>query len=251
MKRIRLVIIEDNKLLREGIRIMIKEQKDIRVVADLGDKIKVQDKIRVLKPDVLLMDLGLAHQSSLKLVKSLKKKFPILKIIVMDLLPIQSDITQYIEEGVSGFIFKNSTTEDFINTIKSVAKGDKISHPKLQDSLLSEVVDKAVNELMGSDIMESIRMTGNEKNISKLIAAGLNEKEIAEKLDLSSSVVKGHTDNILEKLSLGEHVQIAVYRNSGVDYINSSEATQMKAKKLKKKKKDRFSKKKTFLQKIK
>lgn len=246
MKRIRLIIIEDNKLLREGIRIMVKEQKDIRVVAALGDRIKVQDKVRVLKPDVLLMDLGLVHQNSLRLVKSLKKKFTRLKIIVMDLLPIQSDITQYIEEGVSGFIFKNSTAEDFINTIKSVAKGDEIFLSHSQDSLLTEVVDKAVNELMGSDIMESIRMTGNEKKITKLIAAGLTDKEIAKKLNLSSFIVKGHTDNILEKLSLGEHVQIAIYRNSGVDSINSSEAAQGKAKKLKKNRTDGFSKKKTI-----
>lgn len=222
LKKIRLIIIEDNKLLREGIRIIVKEQKDIQVVDALGDRIKVQYKIRVLKPDVLLMDLGLAHQNTLELVKSLKKKFLRLKIIVMDLLPTQSDITQFIEEGVSGFIFKNTTAEDFINTIRAVAKGDKIFLPKSQDSLISEVVDKAVKELMDSNLMESIRMTEIEKEITNLIAEGLNDKEIAKKLNLSISKVKGHTFNIIEKLSLGEHVQIAVYRNSGVNSINSS-----------------------------
>lgn len=222
MKKIRLIIIEDNKLLREGIRVMVKGQKDIRVVAALGDKIKVNDKIRDLKPDVLLLDLGLVNQNSLELVKSLKKKFPKLKMIVMDLLPIQSDIILFIKEGVSGFILKDATTEDFMNTIKSVAKGEKIFPSQLHGSLFSEIVDNAINELMGSKLIESIRMTENEKKIIGLISAGFSDKEIAKKLRLKISIVKSHVDNILEKMSLNTHVQIAVYRNSGGDSFNSS-----------------------------
>jgi len=234
MKKIRLIIIEDNKLLREGIRVMVKEQKDIRVVAALGDRIKVHDKIRDLKPDVLLLDLGLVNQNSLELVKSLKKKFPELKMIVMDLLPIQSDIILFIEEGVSGFILKDATTEDFMNTIRSVAKGDKIYPSQLHGSLFSQIVDNAINELMDSKLIESIRMTENEKKIIEFVSAGLSDKEIAKKLPLTISKVKGHIDNILEKMCLSSRVQIAVYRNSGGDSFNSSNVKPMKAKILKK-----------------
>lgn len=213
---------------------MVKEQKDIQVVAALGDRIKVHDKIRDLKPDVLLLDLGLVNQNSLKLVKSLKREFPKLKMIVMDLLPIQSDIILFIEEGVSGFILKDATTKDFMNTIRSVAKGEKIFPSQLHGSLFSEIVDNAVNELMGSKLIESIRMTENEKKIIGLISAGLSDKEIAEKLGLTVSIVKSHMDNILEKMSLNTHVQIAVYRNSGKDSFNSSGIKPIKAKILKK-----------------
>jgi DNA-binding NarL/FixJ family response regulator len=234
MKKIRIIIIEDNKLLREGIRVMVKEQKDILVVAALGDKIKVHNKIRNLKPDVLLLDLGLVNQNSLELVKSLKKKFSKLKMIVMDLLPIQSDMVQFIEEGVAGFILKDATTEDFMNTIRSVAKGEKIFPSQLHGSLFSEIVDNAVNELMDSKLIESIRMTENEKKIVELISAGLTDKEIAKKLFLTVSIVRGHIDNILEKMSLSTRVQIAVYRNSGGDFFDSSNVKPKKAKILKK-----------------
>jgi len=213
---------------------MVNEQKDIRVVAALGDRIKVHDKIRDLKPNVLLLDLGLVNQNSLELVKSIKKKFPKLKMIVMDLLPIQSDIILFIEEGVSGFILKDATTEDFMNTIRSVAKGEKIFPSQLHGSLFSEIVDNAVNELMGSKLMESIRMTKNEKKIIRLISSGPSDKEIAKKLGLTVSIVKSHIDNILEKMSLNTHVQIAVYRNSGADSFNSSGIKPIKAKILKK-----------------
>lgn len=235
MKKIRLIIIEDNKLLCEGIRVMVKEQKDILVVAALGDRIKVHGKIRDLKPHVLLLDIGLVNQNSLELVISVKKKFPKLKMIVMDLLPIQSDIIQFIEEGVSGFILKDATTEDFMNTIRSVAKGEKIFPSQLHGSLFSDIVDKAVDELMESKLIESIRMTENEKKIIKFISKGLIDKEIAKKLNLTVSKVKGHIDNILEKMSLNTRVQIAVYRNSGENSFKPSGVKPMKAKKLKKK----------------
>lgn len=234
MKKIKIIIIEDNKLLRDGINTMAKKQKDIQVVAALGDKIKVQDKIRDLKPDVLLLDLGLVNQNSLDLVKYLKKKFPKLKMIVMDLLPIQSDMIQFIEEGVSGFILKDATTEDFMNTIRSVAKGDKVFPSQLHGSIFSEIVDNAVKELMDSKLVESIRMTKNEKIIVELISAGLTDKDIAKKLQLSISIVRGHIDNILEKMSLSTRVQIAVYRNSGGDIFNSADIKPIKAKKIKK-----------------
>ncbi len=217
MKNIRLIIIEDNKLLREGIRVMLKEQKDILVAAALGDRIKVQDKIVELKPDVLLLDLGLVNQNSLELVKSLKKKFPKLKMIVMDLLPIQSDMLQFIEQGVSGFILKDATTGDFMNTIRSVAKGEKVFPPQLHGSLFSEIVENAVNELMESKLIESIRMTDNEKKVIELLSGGFTDKEIANKLSMTVSKVKSHIDNILEKMSLNTRVQIAVYKNPGND----------------------------------
>lgn len=217
MKNIRLIIIEDNKLLREGIRVMLKGQKDIQVAAALGDRIKVQDKIVELKPDVLLLDLGLVNQNSLELVKSLKKKFPKLKMIVMDLLPIQSDMLQFIEQGVSGFILKDATTGDFMNTIRSVAKGEKVFPPQLHGSLFSEIVENAVNELMESKLIESIRMTDNEKKVIELLSGGFTDKEIANKLSMTVSKVKSHIDNILEKMSLNTRVQIAVYKNSGED----------------------------------
>ena len=215
MKNIRIVIIEDNKLLREGIKAMIKMQKDILVVAALGDKVKVPEKVRDLKPDVILMDLGLANQNSLELVKSCKRKFPKIRIIVMDLLPIQSDIKHFLEEGVSGFILKDATVDDFLSTIRSVAKGKKVFPSQLHGSLFSEIVDNAVNELMDSKLIESIRMTAIEKQIIKFISAGFTDKQIAKKLVLRVSIVKGHIDNILEKMSLSTRVQIAVYRNSG------------------------------------
>lgn len=233
MNEIRLLIIEDNKLLREGIKVMIREQKDMKVVAALGDRTKVHDKIRDLKPHVLLLDLGLVNKNSLELVKSLRKGFPKLKMIVMDLLPIQHDIIQFIEQGVSGFILKDASTKDFMHTIREVANGKKIFPSQLHGSLFSEIVDNAVNELMDSKLIESIRMTENEKKVVKLISSGFTDKQIVKKLGMSASILKGHIDNILEKMSLNTRVQIAVYQNSGGEILNPPDPKKVKTKKRK------------------
>jgi two-component system, NarL family, nitrate/nitrite response regulator NarL len=233
LNKIKLVIIEDNELLRKGIRVMFKEQKDIQLLAALGGRVNVHDKIKNLKPDVLLLDFGLAAQDSLELVKTLKKKFPRLKIIGMDFLPIQSDIKQFIKEGVHGFILKDASIDDFMNSIRSVAKGNKIFPSQLKGTLFSEIVDKAVNELMDSKLVESISMTDNEKKIIKFISKGLTDDEIAKKLNMKLPIVKSNIDNILEKMSLNTRVQIDVYLNSGGDNLKSSNVKSTKSKKTK------------------
>jgi DNA-binding NarL/FixJ family response regulator len=133
----------------------------------------------------------------------------------MDLLPIQSDMMQFIEQGVSGFILKNATTKDFINTIRMVAKGKNIFPDQLHGTLLSEIVDSAVNELMDSKLIESTRMSEAEKNIIGAMSRGLTHEEIAKQINITVYEVKGHIHNILEKMSLSTRIQIAVYKNSG------------------------------------
>lgn len=218
-KKISVMIIEDNKLLREGIRAMLNEHKDINVIAALGDRIRVLDKIKTLNPDVLLLDLGLVNQNSLDLVKSIKKKYPGLAIIAMDLLPVQSEIIQFAEAGVCGFILKNTSTEDLVKTIRDCEQGKKVFPSQMHGSLFSKIVDTAVNELLDSKLVESLRMTEAERKVIELISAGYTDKEIAKKLHITSSIVKGYIGNILEKMSLNTHVQIAIYRNSGEDIL--------------------------------
>ena len=222
MKKIKLLVIEDNRLLREGIAAMIGEQADLKVVAALGDGDKAPLKIREFKPDVVLLDLGLRSQNSLQLVKSLKNSFPETKIIVMDLVPMESDVINFVRAGVSGFILKDATVEDFLRTIRSVAKGTKVLPPLLTSSLFSQIVKHAVNRSTSSRLIDSVRMTKRERQVIHLIADGLTNKEIAQKLYLSTYTVKSHVHNILEKLALRTRVQIAKYAHTSEDFSTTT-----------------------------
>ncbi len=214
MKKIRLILIEDNRLLREGIKAMLKKEPDINVFATFGDSDFVPDKIGKLKPDVVLLDLGLANYNSLDFVKSLIDEYHEIKVIVMDLVPIQEDIMRYVEAGVSGFILKDATIAEFTKTIRSVTGGEKVLPPTLTGSLFSQIIDSGVKELGPSKMIQSVRMTKREREIVEMIAEGLANKEIAYKLNLSVYTIKSHVHNILEKMALNTRVQIAIHAHS-------------------------------------
>jgi len=193
---------------------MLKKEPNITVAASFGDSEFVIDKIAELKPKVVLLDLGLPNQDSLELVKSLKEEYPNVKIIAMDLVPIQEDIMHFVSAGVSGFILKDATVPEFTKTIRSVAGGEKVLPAILAESLFTQIVDYGVKEMGTAKLIESVRMTKREKEIIELIAEGLANKEIAFKLSLSIYTVKSHVHNILEKMSLNTRVQIAIHSHT-------------------------------------
>jgi DNA-binding NarL/FixJ family response regulator len=127
----------------------------------------------------------------------------------------------FIQAGVSGFILKDANVEDFLRTIRSVAAGTKVLPPFLTETLFSQIVIKAVKELDHSKIIESVRMTKRERQVIDSVADGLTNKEIAQKLNLSTYTVKSHIHNILEKLALHTRVQIAKYANTSDSYNTS------------------------------
>jgi len=216
LKKIRLILIEDNRLLREGIYAMLKKEPDINVVAAFGDGESDlgSNKISGLKPDIVLLDLGLPSQNSLELVKSLIVESPATKVIVMDIIPIQEDILRFVEAGVSGFILKDATVAEFLKTIRSVAGGEKVLPSNLTESLFSQIIDSGVKEMSHPKLIQSVKLTKREREIVSLIAEGLANKEIAFKLNLSIYTVKSHVHNILEKMALNTRVQIAIHSYS-------------------------------------
>jgi DNA-binding NarL/FixJ family response regulator len=218
MRKIRLLVVEDNRLLREGITAMIEEQPDLKVVAAFGDCTKALQSISISKPNVMLLDLGLRNQNSLQVVKTVKENFTGVGIIIMDLIPLASDVLDFIKAGVSGFILKDATTDDFLKTIRYVAQGEKVLPQHLTESLFSQIVDYAISNSKPSKIIESVRMTKRERQVIGLVADGLTNKEIAQKLHLSSYTVKSHIHNILEKLALHTRVQIAKYAHTSDGY---------------------------------
>lgn len=211
VKKIQILLIEDNRLLRDGISAMIKKQCDMHVVGTAGNGENILTMMTKLNPDIVLLDLGLRNQNSLRIVKLSKQHFPGTKVIAMDLVPLQADIYEFVQAGVNGFILKDANVADFFKTIRSVYKGTDILPPQLTGSLFTQIVEHAVNGSNHAVIDQSIRMTKRERQVIELIADGLANKEIAQQLHLSTYTVKSHVHNILEKLTLNTRVQIAKY----------------------------------------
>lgn len=214
MGRIRILLIEDNRLLRDGIANLIKKQPDMQVFASIGNGENVMSLIGKHKPDLLLLDIGLRNQNSMQIVKLTKENFPDTKIIIMDLIPFQTDVLEFVQSGVSGFLLKDANVSELYQTIRLVYKGESVLPANLTNSLFSQIIEHAVNSLKPSLIAESVRLTKREQQVMALIADGSTNKEIAQKLHLSTFTIKSHVHNILEKLTLSTRVQIAIYAHN-------------------------------------
>jgi DNA-binding NarL/FixJ family response regulator len=212
MAKIHILLIEDNDLLRKGIVAMLDGQGGFKIVSQSGDG----DAVIQLKrlghppPDIVLLDLGLEKTDSLELMKLVKNELPTVKIIAMDILTEHVDIVEFVKAGGSGFILKNAPLNDWIETIKAVAAGDKVLPTALTQSLFTQIIELALNDGNGIPA-DSIQFTNRERQVVDLISEGLSNKEIAESLHIAFHTVKSHVHNILEKLALRTRLQIAAY----------------------------------------
>jgi len=213
MPKIRVLLIEDNRLLREEISEMLNDEEDIKTVSSSNHE-DAFEKAKKLRPHVVLLDLGLRSQNSLKAVESMKKQYPRAEVIVMDLIPAHADVVEFVRAGVSGFILKDATLNDFLHTIRSVAKGAKILPPPMTGSLFSQIVEHAIQGGKTDRLLDSVRMTAREQDVIGLIAEGKSNKEIARKLNIAVYTVKSHVHNILEKLALHSRLELASFTHA-------------------------------------
>lgn len=210
MKKLRILLIEDNRILRDGIKAMINAQPDLKVVAASGGNHDTLLQARTTKPHVVLIDLSLRNENGLRVVAHLSKEMPQTKVIGMGLIPSQQDVVDFVQAGAAGFILKDATVEDVLETIRAVASGTKILPPLLTGSLFSHVVSHALHT-GSARLHDAVHMTKREREVVVLVAEGLSNKEIASRLNLSTFTVKSHIHNILEKMALHSRLEIAAH----------------------------------------
>ena len=195
---------------------MLNAEADMRVVAASGGHDRTLQQARKLKPHVVLLDLGLRNQNGLAVVAALTRGFPDIRVIGMGLIPSQMDIIESVQAGASGFILKDASVEDFLGTIRTVARGTKVLPPPLAGTLFSHVIEHALKKGKGR-LTSAVRMTKREREVIALIAEGLGNKEIARRLNVATYTVKSHVHNILEKLALHSRLQIAMFTHDDAE----------------------------------
>jgi DNA-binding NarL/FixJ family response regulator len=210
MRKNRILIIEDNRILRDGITTMLKEQTDMLVVASTENTYNTLLKAIKIKPHVVLVDVGLKGLNGSSVVELLREKIPEVKVIGIGCIPAQSAIVEFVEAGASGFILKDATEKEILWTIRYVAQGEKVLPPSLTGALFSLVVKLALKKGDGN-VIHAVRMTKREREIMLLIADGMSNKEIAHQLNIANLTVKSHVHNIMEKSAVHTRYQIAKF----------------------------------------
>ena len=213
-KPISLVLIDDNRLLREGIAALIHNQPGFKVLTASADVNEALAKVREAKPDVVLLDFGLADHDSLSLTATVHAEVPEARVIVMGLLPLQEDVADYVRAGASGFIMKDASFEDFFSTIRAVAGGAEVLPQALTNSLFTQIALNAVGTSKAK-VMEAVSLTNRERQVIDLLGEGLSNKELATRLHIAVHTVKSHVHNVLEKLALRSRLEVAAFTHRG------------------------------------
>jgi DNA-binding NarL/FixJ family response regulator len=226
MAKIKVLLIEDNRLLRDGTTAMLNEQEDISAVSSAGN-IGALEKARKSRPDVVLLDLGLKSHRSLRVLESIKTICPQAEVVVMDLIPAHSQVVELVKAGVSGYVPRDATFDEFLHTIRSVVKGVKILPPTMAESLFSHIVERAIQGGTIDRVMAAVKMSKREQEVIVLLAGGKNITETARNLKVAAFTVKGHIRNILDKLALHTRLELAT---SALPIVASKRVTVRKLK---------------------
>lgn len=212
-KPISLVLIDDNRLLREGIAALIHTQPGFKVLAASADVDEALARAREARPDVVLLDFGLADHDSLSLTSTVHREVPEARVIVMGLLPLQEDVADYVRAGASGFIMKDASFEDFFSTIRAVAAGAEVLPQALTNSLFTQIAQNAVGSGKAR-VLDAVSLTNRERQVIDLLGEGLSNKEIATRLHIAVHTVKSHVHNVLEKLALRSRLEVAAFTHA-------------------------------------
>jgi two-component system NarL family response regulator len=206
-KSIRIFIADDNRLLREGLALMLAEIDDLNVVGMASTGGQALDQIRQILPEVALVDIGMPDKDGIDVTQALHKDFPNIKVIILGMPDLTDEIMDCIEAGAAGYVLKEASFEYLVESIRSVQRGESFCSPRMAASLFSRIA-----ELAGERIPESsVKLTTREIEIINKIADGLRNKEIAEQLYIEEQTVKNHVHNILDKLQLHNRLEAVQY----------------------------------------
>jgi len=194
------LVVEDNRLMRDGLARLLAAYGDVEIVASAESANAALQPLRDVKPQVVLLDAGLANGDSYAFLANLKATAPDAKAVIMDFVPAQQDVNQFIDGGANGFIMKDATADDIVKAIRSVASGTDLPPPAAPPRTFT--ADAAGSTMSGgAQTAGSVRLTKREQEIKELIAAGLGNKEIAQRLNIATNTVKSHVHNMLGKLA--------------------------------------------------
>jgi len=207
---ISIVVVEDNRLLREGLTGLLSERPGFSVVGASANVSEALKKVREARPRVALVDFALHNHDSLRLTATLHGEAPETRVIIMGIFPLHEDIADFVRSGASGFVMKDASFDEFVQTIRLVAAGTDVLPTQLTVSLFTQIVHR---DAVGGNnrVRDAVRLTHRERQIVDLIGEGLSNKEIGARLHIAVRTVKSHVHNVLEKLALHTRLEVAAF----------------------------------------
>jgi len=197
-KMIKIVIIDDHIMFRQGLKAVLELEKDIKIVGEASSGNKAMDAVKKNNPDILLVDIKLPDISGIEVCEKILNQYPTLKVIIITAFHDEKDVVKAIRAGAKGYILKDSDVKELIKQIRLVYENKSTIDSSLIDTVFKEIAKKNVDHLLSQ----------REQEIVKLIFEGFSNDEISNKLFISTSTVKMHVHQIMTKLNVSSRTSI-------------------------------------------
>jgi DNA-binding NarL/FixJ family response regulator len=214
---IRVLIVDDHALFRRGLEMVLAEEPGIELAGEASDGAEAVERAGEALPDVVLMDIRMPRSSGIEACRAMKEIVPSTKIVMLTISDEEEDLFEAIRAGASGYLLKDIPYDEVADVVRAVHGGQSLINPSMAAKLLTEFA--ALAKRADSERAEQVpapRLTDREIEVLKLVARGMNNRDIAKELFISENTVKNHVRNILEKLQIHsrmEAVMIAVREN--------------------------------------
>jgi two-component system response regulator NreC len=208
MSKIRILLTDDHTLFRQGIRTLLSAESDLEVVGEAGNAAEAVNLVRQSRPDLVLMDIGMAGMSSFEATRQIRKERPETRVVFLSMYDDEDYLAECVDMGANGYILKESPAEQLITAIREVNRGGSYLSPRL----LSRLVDDFRTHGRGFARQPRFdSLTKREREILKMLAEGRSVKEIAAEFNLSVKTVEAHKFNLMRKLDIHNKAQLVQY----------------------------------------
>ena len=205
---IRVLVVDDQELFRRGLTMLLAVESGIEVVGEASDGVEGTSLAERTAPDVVLLDIRMPRRSGIEACVAIKESVPSAKIVMLTVSDEEADLYEAVKSGAAGYLLKDSSIEEVAQAVRVVADGQSLISPSMAVKLIDEFKQMLRPE---RDHVPGLRLTDRELEVLRLVAKGMNNREIAKELYISDNTVKNHVRNILEKLQLHSRMEAVMY----------------------------------------
>ena len=204
MNQIRILVVDDHAVVRQGIRMMVSTEPALQIIGEANNGREAVDQARSLRPDVVLLDLVMPGEDGVEALLEIKQSYPAMKVIVLTTFADEDRINTAITAGADGYLLKDADGEALLRALHSVQNGELPLHPRVARHLIEGVINRDKPDRAGE-------LTEREKEILELLVTGQSNKEMAQTLHLAEGTVKVYVSKILRKLNVSNRTEAAIH----------------------------------------
>lgn len=208
MSKIKVLVADDHAIVREGVRMILAKEKDIEVVGEAEHGQQALDLVETHAPDVVVMDISMPGMGGIEATQKVKERHPRVNVLALTMHEDESYVFQLLRAGASGYVLKRAAAQDLVQAVRAAARGEAFLYPSVARKVVEDYLRRVE---VGEERERYDGLTGREKEILTLIAEGLANQEIAQKLYISIKTVQTHRAHILEKLGLHDRTELVRY----------------------------------------